>query len=273
MLHHSLIQCNSSTRVHAGTGASCMNKVRSCLYRASPSKASFPFHFPCICSLRITFLVLCWKLLSTTENSSNPHTVISCTRCAMRNLKQTTQSDHPDKNRENTENGIHNIWDERDCRERAENKNSIHFNGALYIQCTQWALFIQVHKGLTEVLTSTWVLIKWGSHTYSQNYSFMEYLSNSLPAPCRSDIADRGLTDWSQSDPVLVFFSQSGSSWACSLNRHFISFCACPKVFGKNVVSSTYNKSIMTIFSNYGNLFNAFFLFKLGNYFFQFINA
>ena len=68
VLHHLLLQHNSSTHVQAGTGASCMTKMRSCSYRASPSEVSFPsldlflFLFPFLPGVRSWFvLVPCWQ--------------------------------------------------------------------------------------------------------------------------------------------------------------------------------------------------------------------
>ena len=56
--------------------------------------------------------------------------------------------------------GKHRQWRYTVCEIEAEREQeSIQNNGALYIQCAQWALFIQVLKGLAEVLTITSMVI------------------------------------------------------------------------------------------------------------------
>ena len=89
--------------------------------------------------------------------------------------------------------------------------------------------FIQVHKGLTKVLTGTSLLIR-ATVTDSQKYAYvlgsirrplMAYRFQSDPAPGSGYHPD--------TDPILCsgywsdfgLFNQSGSGWACSLKKKF----------------------------------------------------
>ena len=109
----------------------------------------------------------------------------------------------------NTENG--NTQYERET-DRADNRTWIQSNGTLYIQCAQWALFIQVLQGLTKVLTSTLMLI---SELLILTPTIIPTRSigpNGLSAPRWF-----GLTERSPSYPAPSFFSRSGPSRSVSI--------------------------------------------------------